>query len=910
MVGGEAISSSEMALPGPSPGQLWHDKTYHNLGQLNPPALRSGSSEADCSACQFEPSTSKAYWGPPPAPHSSASSSALAHQPAPSTTSTTDSSVYNFQTQPCRPPSALANPFTCSLEPPAADCCAGMSPELCCDESTCADDPHALPLHPGGTTAASGAALAAAGRWWDAVLDGCEACANQDYSVDPSDCAACGSSQACPNPRALAASASASVSGSSSRVPTPWPGQTAAAGEPCCPDWVGLLEECSDGCFDVGGSSWPMGGGEVADDCPDCWQPSGAATPASAPSLSRSHLQLTPASTPCGSAGSPTAGLTELMKGLDQRTVQEILECCYCAPSASLDPSWSPSAHFNHTACPTGPHEHPAAAFPASTAHPSPFSVAHSMPVQQVAFDSNGQFADQTFAALVSQFPATQLGAGALPGAFACRWGGCSMSFVEHGLLVRHVTSAHLGVCETVSSTGVSGTVTSGFGLTEPIQPWEDLASLAGTAGQPSISGTTTPVLIGADASSVLPGAVTGPSVLPHPIPLPAPAATAPAPGPGSEPDPLTVQQATSTLLKHLIDDHLAKLEPGLAQALGKELQASAEAAARLAAVGVREGRNGKEGQQERAGAGEVEVDAVSTGSGHTHSTEEAAAPAAHEHHAHSHSHVHSHTHKHPHGHPHHGPHRHAPTRHQHAHPYGVAPRASASNSTTSAPTASTTPATPTPTPDGAHPCKWKDCGLRFASSALLMSHLSLAHVGSGKAGYTCEWEGCDRAGGGDGKGFAQRQKVMRHLQTHTGDRPFVCSVCHKSFSEAMTLTQHMRVHTNERPYACTHPGCDKAFALASALTIHLRTHSGDKPFKCPHPGCGSAFAESSNLSKHVRTHGGEKGYGCGECGKRFARSDQLARHRRIHERGKGVGEKVEVEAEGREAGMEGVTEG
>lgn len=145
------------------------------------------------------------------------------------------------------------------------------------------------------------------------------------------------------------------------------------------------------------------------------------------------------------------------------------------------------------------------------------------------------------------------------------------------------------------------------------------------------------------------------------------------------------------------------------------------------------------------------------------------------------------------------------------------------------------------------------------------MTHLSEEHVGSGKGRYTCEWEGCERSttvccnGGVEGgseeedddeeewekkreeredKGvFRQRQKVVRHLQMHTGehclsylslcislffarakltrrppypsfsccsrlsptalrpalcagDRPHTCSVCGKSFSEGLTLTQ------------------------------------------------------------------------------------------------------------------------
>lgn len=580
------------------------------------------------------------------------------------------------------------------------------------------------------------------------------------------------------------------------------------------------------------------------------------------------------------------------MKGLDQRTVQEILECCYCAPSATADPAWSPSAHFNHTACPTGPHEHPPALLPTSvtpaTAAPFP------------AFDPAGHFGDHTFAAIVSQFPAARLGPPPQPGPFACEWGACRLSFGNKALLVQHVTAVHLDVCVDGPGLGRGGGGPSGFGLVEPLQAWDEGAGLA---EQATLSSTPTAHLAG-------PG---GPPDASSSVPPPTTDAVA-------VPDPATVQQATSTLLKHLIDDHLAKLEPGLAHALGKELQASAETATRLAApTGARHQQQTSE-QRRLAGAADVsgggadvDADAVSTSSIHTHITADhhSLKPPPHSHYDHNHNHTqhHNHPHPHPHNHshthhPNHGPHRYPHNRHHHAHPYGVAARGSSAD--LAVPSDS---ATPTPTPDGVHSCKWKGCQLRFETSALLMSHLSLAHVGSGKAGYTCEWVGCDRAGGGDGKGFAQRQKVMRHLQTHTGDRPFECGVCGKSFSEAMTLTQHMRVHTNERPYACTHPGCDKAFALASALTIHVRTHSGDKPFKCPHPGCASAFAESSNLSKHVRTHKGEKGYVCVACGKAFARSDQLARHKKIHGKAKvrEAAEEVGKAAGAGEVRMEGV---
>ncbi|KAF9580187.1 small nuclear RNA activating complex, polypeptide 3 [Lunasporangiospora selenospora] len=179
------------------------------------------------------------------------------------------------------------------------------------------------------------------------------------------------------------------------------------------------------------------------------------------------------------------------------------------------------------------------------------------------------------------------------------------------------------------------------------------------------------------------------------------------------------------------------------------------------------------------------------------------------------------------------------------------------------------------------HLCHWKGCSRSFPNYDSLTSHLSEDHIGTGKSEYVCEWEGCDR----NGRGFGQRQKAMRHIQTHTGDKPYQCQICKKRFSEANIMAQHMRTHTGEKPFKCPEPGCGREFSISGALTIHRRVHTGEKPFKCKFEGCDKWFAESSNLTKHLRVHTGERPFQCPYpgCGKRFSRPDQMTRHKRTH---------------------------
>lgn len=82
------------------------------------------------------------------------------------------------------------------------------------------------------------------------------------------------------------------------------------------------------------------------------------------------------------------------------------------------------------------------------------------------------------------------------------------------------------------------------------------------------------------------------------------------------------------------------------------------------------------------------------------------------------------------------------------------------------------------PAADDAEPplqlvCLWRDCDTPFETMEQLNEHVTEQHIGSGKACYSCDWQGCHRKQ----KPFTKRHKMYNHLRTHTGERPFRCLV-------------------------------------------------------------------------------------------------------------------------------------
>ncbi|CAG5896365.1 unnamed protein product, partial [Menidia menidia] len=107
--------------------------------------------------------------------------------------------------------------------------------------------------------------------------------------------------------------------------------------------------------------------------------------------------------------------------------------------------------------------------------------------------------------------------------------------------------------------------------------------------------------------------------------------------------------------------------------------------------------------------------------------------------------------------------------------------------------------------------------------------------------------------------GYSRKGGLDIHKRTHSGEKPFLCTICGKYFSVKSYLNYHKRTHSGEKPYMCAI--CGKSYSRKGGLDIHKRTHSGEKPYMCTI--CGRGFSRKSILDVHKRTHSGFS-YVCG----------------------------------------------
>ncbi|VIO99527.1 Uncharacterized protein BM_BM17840 [Brugia malayi] len=72
------------------------------------------------------------------------------------------------------------------------------------------------------------------------------------------------------------------------------------------------------------------------------------------------------------------------------------------------------------------------------------------------------------------------------------------------------------------------------------------------------------------------------------------------------------------------------------------------------------------------------------------------------------------------------------------------------------------------------------------------------------------------------------------------------CNVCQKEVFGNMKM--HMLTHTGEKPYSCSM--CKKNFTQFGNMKMHKLTHTGEKPYSCPI--CGKCSSRKQDLQTHM----------------------------------------------------------
>lgn len=137
----------------------------------------------------------------------------------------------------------------------------------------------------------------------------------------------------------------------------------------------------------------------------------------------------------------------------------------------------------------------------------------------------------------------------------------------------------------------------------------------------------------------------------------------------------------------------------------------------------------------------------------------------------------------------------------------------------------------------------------------------------------------CDRV-------YESRTSVKHHLLSHTGEKPFPCSLCRSSFTQLPNLRIHLKnIHQMKKKEVQKHVSI-KEEPETTPVKKKQSTVVKEEPIKSSEkvcPICGQPCRTKQHLKNHLVVHTDERPYKCIHCKKDYRNKDVAKIHVRAH---------------------------
>lgn len=127
------------------------------------------------------------------------------------------------------------------------------------------------------------------------------------------------------------------------------------------------------------------------------------------------------------------------------------------------------------------------------------------------------------------------------------------------------------------------------------------------------------------------------------------------------------------------------------------------------------------------------------------------------------------------------------------------------------------------------------------------------------------------------GRNFKRKYHLDTHINIHTEEMQFNCSICLQKFEHENEATSHEKQCKRRRfeCYICKYT--KPRFGHSSALAQHMRTHTGQKSYRCTE--CLKEFALKRSFDLHMANHTGQQVFRCSNCRLAFFDLQLLENH-------------------------------